>query len=246
MHGSKHTIYCQANPQIWPKINDFGATLAQITCARDCRQLQNHYSVKTGSQARIINADVGILHDIVIQPQHFLPSWPPVLAKNEQLQGWVSPNHMCAWLQTSAWALQRQNWLTSKVDKAQDGNRTWYFCPNTPFTAKMAPTFGKKRTVWGLVWPKLHLRMIGDSSRGILASKLVDDQGCDDWDGNRTWYFKSTTTFSAKLTLNFGQKRAPPGLIWPKWYLHNMCKWLQIAAEAFQSQSWFMSNVYKV
>ena len=74
VHGSKHTIYCQANPQIWPKINDFGATLAQITCARDCRQLQNHYSVKTGSQARIINADVGILHDIVIQPQHFLPS----------------------------------------------------------------------------------------------------------------------------------------------------------------------------
>ena len=28
----------------------------------------------------------------------------------------------------------------------------------------------------------------------------------DYWDGNRTWNFNPTTTFSAKLTPNFGQK----------------------------------------
>ena len=37
--SSKYTIYCQVNPQIWPKMNNLGATLAQITYGRDCRLL---------------------------------------------------------------------------------------------------------------------------------------------------------------------------------------------------------------
>ena len=100
--SSKHTICCHADPQIWSKMTNPGATQAQITCAQGCRQLQKHSKVKFGSQARIMTTGMGIVHGILSQPQHFLPSWPPILVKNKQLQGWVSPNDMCKLLKIDA------------------------------------------------------------------------------------------------------------------------------------------------
>ena len=140
--SSKHTIYCQADPQIWPDMTNFGTSLAQITCAHGCRQLQKHSKVKIGSQARTMATGMGIAHGIWSQLQH-LPSWPPILAKNELLQGWFGPNNMCKWLKIATEAFQSQNWFISKVYKAWDGNRTWLFYPNTPCSAKSTPNFGQ-------------------------------------------------------------------------------------------------------
>ena len=61
---SKHTIYCHADPQIWPKMNSFGATLAQIACSHDCRLLQKHSKVKIDSLAMFIKPGMGIIHGI--------------------------------------------------------------------------------------------------------------------------------------------------------------------------------------
>ena len=58
-----------------------------------------------------------------------------------------------------------------------------------------------------------------------IAAEAVQSQHCltiknhDDWGGNYSWDFEPNTTFSAKLTPNFDQKRAAPGLIWPKWHV---------------------------
>ena len=81
--SSKDTIYCQADSQLWPKMTNSGATLAQIICAHGCRQLQKHSKFQIGSQATIMTTGMGIIHVILSQPQHFLPSWPPILAKNK-------------------------------------------------------------------------------------------------------------------------------------------------------------------
>ena len=143
--SSKHSIYGQADPQIWPKMINSGATLAQITCTHDCSQLQKHAKVKITSQARIMRNGMGIVHGILSQPQNFLPSWPPILAKNKQVQSWFGPHCMYVWLHFAAEALQSQNEFTSKVYKAQDRNCTWIFYPNTPFSAKLTPKFGKNR-----------------------------------------------------------------------------------------------------
>ena len=56
--------YCQADPQIQPKVTNSRATLAQITCVDGRRQLQKRFKVKLGSQARIMTTGMGIVHDI--------------------------------------------------------------------------------------------------------------------------------------------------------------------------------------
>ena len=171
--SSKHTIYCQADPQICPKMTKSRPILDQITLAHGCRQLQKHSKVKIGSQVRIMTTGMGIVHGIMSQPQHFTPTWPPILAKNEQLQGWFGPNDTCEWLKIAAEAFQSQNEFMSKVYKAWDWNCTWLFHPNTPFSAKRTLKFGQKRTVWGLLWPKLHVSMIVDYFRSIQKSTWV-------------------------------------------------------------------------
>ena len=118
--------------------------MAQITCLYGCRQLQKHSKVKMGSQERIMTTGMGIVHGILSQPQHFLPSWLPLLAKNEQLHGWFGPNDMCKWLQIAAEAFQSQNRFMSKVYKVWDGNCTWFLHSNTPFSTKPTPK----------IWPK--------------------------------------------------------------------------------------------
>ena len=190
-------------PQIWPKVPNSRATLTQITRVHGCRQLQKYSNVKIGSQARIMTTGMGIIHGITSQPQHFLPSWSPILAKtsssradlahmtcangcrllqkhskvkiaswgkfrkprmgivhslftqthhpvpspppnsarNGQFEGYSSPNHMCAWLQTAKEAFQSQNMFTKMDYKAWDGIRTWYFKPTTTFSAKLTSHF---------------------------------------------------------------------------------------------------------
>ena len=152
-------------------------TMGQITCTHACRQLKKHSKVKICSQARIMMTEMGTVHSILSQPQHFLPSWPLILAKKEQLQGWFGANDTCKWLQTAAEVLQSQNWFMIKVYKAWDGNRTWIFIPNTPFSANPAPKFGQKWTVWGLLWPKSHVWMTINCCRRLSKSKLVHNQG---------------------------------------------------------------------
>ena len=171
--SSKHTIYCQTDPQIWPKMTNSGATLAQITFAHCCRQLQKYSKVKIASQVRIMTTGMGIVHNILSQPQHFLPIWPPFLAKNEQLYGWFGPNDMYIWLEIAEEALQSQNRFMSKVYKAWDGNPILIFHSNTLFSAKPTLKFGQKRTVWGLLWPKSHVWMIVDCFRSIPKSIWV-------------------------------------------------------------------------
>ena len=61
--------------------------------------------------------------------------------------------------------------------------------------------------------------MVANSCRSILNSKVFTRKDYEDWDGNCTWHFKLTTAFSVKLTPNFYQKQAAPGLIWPKWHV---------------------------
>ena len=103
-----------------------------------------------------------------------------------------------------------------KVYKTCDGNCTWIFHPNTLSSSMPTPKLGPKWTVWGLLWPKSHVCMIVDCFRSIPKSKLVHKKRLQSLGWNRRWHFKPTTTFSAKLTPCFGQKRAAPGLIWPK------------------------------
>ena len=120
--SSKHIIYCQADPQTWPKTDSLGATLAQITCLHDWWLLQKHSKVKTGSQAKIITPGTGIILGVFSQSQHFLSRWPPILAKNEQLHDWFGPNGMYKWLQMATEAVQSQNGFMSKIYKSWDGN----------------------------------------------------------------------------------------------------------------------------
>ena len=175
--SSKYTIYCQADPQNCPKMDSSGAALAQIACEHDCRLLQKHSKVKIGSWARNIKTGVEFVNGILTQPQYFLPSWSPTLAKNEQFQGWFGPNDMCKSLQIAAKALQDQNWFISKVHNAWDGNCIWPFHPKTPFTAKSPPKIGQKWTIWELLWPKSHMGMIVDYCRSNPKSNLVHKEG---------------------------------------------------------------------
>ena len=72
--SSKHTIYCQADPQICPKMTKSRPILDQITLAHGCRQLQKHSKVKIGSQVRIMTTGMGIVHGFFIQTHHLLPN----------------------------------------------------------------------------------------------------------------------------------------------------------------------------
>ena len=119
---------------------------------------------------------MGIVHVILSQPQHFLPSWPPVLAKDKQLQCWFGPNHMYAWLQTAAEALQSYYWFMREVYKAWDVNSAWIFHPNTPFTAKPTLKVGHKWPNLGLFRHKSYVHMVVYRCRSIPNSKLDHKQ----------------------------------------------------------------------
>ena len=172
--SSKLPIWGQAEAQVWPKMTNSVATLAQITCAHGYRQLQKHSKVKIDSKLRIMMTGMGIVHGILSQPQYFLPSWPLFFVKNEQLQGWFGPNDMCKWLQIAAEAFQSQNWFMSKVcKKPKMGIIYGFFIQTKPFSAKLTLKFGQKRSVWGLLWPKLHVCIIVDCFRSIPKSRWV-------------------------------------------------------------------------
>ena len=156
-------LFAKLTSRSWPKTSSSRADLAKIacvhgwrliTCTHGCRQVQKHTNVKLTSQARIMTNGMGIVHDILSQPRDFLRWWPPILANNEQVQGWFGPNCMYAWLQTPAEALQSQHWFIRKVYKAWDGNRALCFHQNTQFPAKLTPKFGQKWPIPGLLWPK--------------------------------------------------------------------------------------------
>ena len=151
--SSKDTIYCQADSQLWPKMTNSGATLAQIICAHGCRHLQKHSKVKFGSQAKIMMTGIWMEHGVLSQPQHSLPSWPPILAQNKHIQGWFGPNDMCKWLENAAEAFQSQNWFMSKVNKPCDENRTWPFHSNKPFGAKLPSNLAKNGQFDGFSGP---------------------------------------------------------------------------------------------
>ena len=160
---------------------------------------------------------MGIAHGIFSQPQHLIPSWPPILAKNKQLQGWFGPNDMCKWFQIASEALQSQNGFITKVCKGWDGNCTWIFHQNTPLSAKLTPKFDQKRTIWWLLWAKLHVCMIVDCCRSIPKAKI----------GSQTLIVKpgmgivhgilsQPQHFLLSWPSIFGQKWAAPRLIWLK------------------------------
>ena len=108
-------------------------------------------------------------------------------------------------------------WFTSKVDKAWDGNCTWLFNPITLCSAKPPPQNWLKTNSLGATLDQItyghdcRLLKIYSKSQILFTSKDYKA-----WDMNRTWHFQATTTISVKLTPSFHQKRAAPGLIWPK------------------------------
>ena len=164
---------------------------------------------------------MGIVHVILSQPQHFLPSWPPVLAKNEQLQGWFGPNHIYAWLQTAAETLQSQKWFMRKVYRALDGNCTWLLYPKTPFTAKLTPKFGQNDQFWGYSGPNNMCIWLQRAAEAFQSLNWPTSNDHDNLDRNYIWYFKSTTTFLPSWPPILTKKRgAAQGLIWPKWHVH--------------------------
>ena len=146
----------------------------------------------------------------------FCQADPQFLAKNKHLQGWFGPNHIYAWLQTAAEALQSRNWCMRGVCKYWDGNHTWIFHPNTPYTQADPQKF-RTRTMLGTIWPKSHVRMIADCCRSIRNLTLLTSKDCKAWDGNSAWCFKPITKFPSKSTPSSGQNQATPGLIWPKY-----------------------------
>ena len=174
---SKHTIYDQADPQVWPKVTNSGATLAQITCVHGCRHLQKISKVKIGSQERITMTGMGIVHCFFIQTPNLRPSWPPNLARNDQFWGYSGPNNMCTWLETAAEAFQIPNCLTSNDHDDWNGNCTWHFNSTTTFSTKLTPNFGQKRAAPGLIWHKWYVQMVADCCGSTLNSKLVYEQG---------------------------------------------------------------------
>ena len=126
---------------------------------------------------------------------------------------------MYAWLQTAAEVLQSQHWFIRKVYKAWDGNIAWPFHPNTPFTAKLTPKFGQNEQFRGYSGPNNMCTWLQTVAETFQSQNRFTSKDHDHWNGNHTWNFKSTSTFSAKLTPNFCGKRADPGLIWPKWHV---------------------------
>ena len=108
---SKHTIYDQADPQVWPEVTNSGATLAQITCVHGCRHLQKKSKVKIGSQERITMTGMGILDGILSQPQHFLLSWAPTFGQKRAAPG-------LTWLK---WHVKNCCRLLQKYSKVKTG-----------------------------------------------------------------------------------------------------------------------------
>ena len=148
--------------------------------------------------------------------------------QNEHLQDWFGPNCIYAWLQTAAEALQSQHWFIRKVCKAWDGNRAWFFHPNTQFTAKLTPNLAKNGQYRGYSRSNNMCTRLQRAAEVFQRQNWFTIKNHSNWDGNCTWNFKSTTTFSAKLTPNFGQKWVAPWLIWPKWHV-------QMVADFFRS-----------
>ena len=187
-----------------------------------CAWLQNaseaFQSVKMSSQTLIIKPGMGIAHAILSQPQHFLPTWPPVLAKNKQLQGWFGPNNMYVWLQTAAEVFQSQNWFTN-VDyyKAWDGNCTCHFKPTITFSAKLTSHFclkNKKLLGWfgqNCMYAWLQTDVKAHQNQHCFKRKVYKA-----WDGNRPQFFHPNTSFTAELTPKFIQSSTIIGLLWPK------------------------------
>ena len=151
---------------------------------------------------------------------------PPILAKNKQLQGWFGPNDMCKWFQIASEALQSQNGFIAKVCKGCDGNCTWIFHQNTPLSARLTPKFDQKRTIWWLLWAKLHVYMIIDCCRSIPKAKI----------GSQTLIVKpgmgivhgilsQPQHFLLSWPPIFDQKRAAPELIWPKLYVRMVAEY---------------------
>ena len=94
------------------------------------------------------------------------------------------------------------------------------FIQNAPFTVKLTLKFGHKWPIPGLLWPKSHVHiLLQTAAEAFRSQNWFTSKNNNDWDGNVTWHFKSTTTLSVKLTSNFGQKRPAPWLILPKWHV---------------------------
>ena len=141
----------------------------QKTYTHGCIQPKDHFKV-IFQQARIMMNGMGIVHGILSQPQHFLQANPQFWPKTTSSTAFLGPNDMCKWLQIAEEAFQSPYWFMSKVYKAWDGNCTWYFHPNIPFSAKLTPKFQKRPIGW-LLWPKPHVCMIVDCCRSIPMSK---------------------------------------------------------------------------
>ena len=81
------------------------------------------------------------------------------------------------------------------------------------------PNLAKNDQFQGYSGPNNMCKWLHRAAEAFQSQNRFTSKDHDNWDGNRTWNFKSISTFSAKLTPNFGQKRAAPGLIWPKWHV---------------------------
>ena len=127
--------------------------------------LQKYSNVKFGSQKGIIRPVMRIVHEILSQPQHFLPKLPLVWAKKEQLQDWFGLNHKCAWLKTAAESLQSWNRFIRKVYKAWDRWESYMaFLPKHTIYCQADPQ----------IWPKMD-------SLGATLAQITCAHDCRLW-----------------------------------------------------------------
>ena len=97
---SNITNFYQANPHVGQKLTNYLAVMAIIPCMYDSRLLLYNSKVYNNSYVRFMKAGMGIIHNFILQPHHFLPSKSPFWRKIEQLWGGFCPKDMYVWLYT--------------------------------------------------------------------------------------------------------------------------------------------------
>ena len=112
--------------------------------------------------------------------------------------------------------------------------QTHHLLPSWP------PNLAKNDQFCGYSGPNNISKWLLTASEAFQSQNSFTIKDYEDWVENLTWHFKSITIFFAKMTPILAKNEQLKG-----WFIPNdMCKWLQIAAEALQSQNCFMSKVY--
>ena len=162
---------------------------------------------------------MGIIYCILSQPQHFLPSWPQFWPKRSSSRADLA-QIAC----THGWGLLQKH---SKVKigswerstKPGMGIVYVFFIQRHHLVPSRHPNSAKNDQFWGYCAPNKMYTWFQTAAEVFQSQNWFTSKNHDNWDGNRTWNFELTTTFFAKLTPSFGQRRTAPGLIWSKWHV---------------------------